>query len=90
MAENAQGKEFNLEDLLKMGKGIFEQVKKETSKNLNVLIAGKTGAGKSTLINALFGKEVAKTSDVPETDRVSEYIYNNFIQICEKNLCKIP
>ena len=36
MAENAQGKEFNLEDLLKMGKGIFEQVKKETSKNLNL------------------------------------------------------
>ena len=36
MAENAQGKEFNLEDLLKMGKGIFEQVKKETSKNLKI------------------------------------------------------
>ena len=80
MAENAQGKEFNLEDLLKMGKGIFEQVKKETSKNLNVLIAGKTGAGKSTLINAVFGSEVAPTgSGKPLTQNIEQYqITNDF------------
>lgn len=80
MAENAQEKEFNFEDLLKMGKGIFEQVKKETSKNLNVLIAGKTGAGKSTLINAVFGSEVAPTgSGDPVTQNIEQYqITNNF------------
>ena len=80
MAENAQEKEFNFEDLLKMGKGIFEQVKKETSKNLNVLIAGKTGAGKSTLINAVFGSEVAPTgSGEPVTQNIEQYqITNDF------------
>lgn len=80
MAENAQEKEFNLEDLLKIGKGIFEQVKKETSKNLNVLIAGKTGAGKSTLINAVFGSEVALTgSGEPVTQNIKQYkITNDF------------
>lgn len=44
----------------------------------SLMVYGCYNAGKSTLINALFGKEVAKTSDVPETDRVNEYIYNNF------------
>lgn len=79
MAENTQEKEFNFEDLLKMGKGIFEQVKKETSKNLNVLIAGKTGAGKSTLINAVFGKEVAVTgSGRSVTQHVEKFTKDNF------------
>lgn len=80
MAENAQEKEFNFEDLLKKAKGIFEQVKKETSKNLNVLIAGKTGAGKSTLINAVFGSEVAPTgSGEPVTQNMEQYrITNDF------------
>lgn len=80
MAENAQEKEFNFEDLLKKAKGIFEQVKKETSKNLNVLIAGKTGAGKSTLINAVFGSEVAPTgSGEPVTQNIEQYkITNDF------------
>lgn len=80
MAENAQEKEFNFEDLLKKAKGIFEQVKKETSENLNVLIAGKTGAGKSTLINAVFGSEVASTgSGEPVTKNIKQYpITNDF------------
>lgn len=88
MAENAQGKEFNLEDLLKMGKGIFEQVKKETSKNLNVLIAGKTGAGKSTLINAVFGSKVAPTgSGKPLTQNIEQYqVTNNFSLFDTKGL----
>ena len=85
MAENAQEKEFNLEDLLKTGKEMFEKVKAETIepepiKALNVLIAGKTGAGKSTLINAVFGSEVAPTgSGKPLTQNIEEYpITNNF------------
>ena len=40
----------------------------------NLLILGKTGTGKSSLINALVGKEVAKVSDVePETDDIYPY-----------------
>ncbi len=88
MAENAQEKEFNLEDLLNKAKGIFEQVKKETSKNLNVLIAGKTGAGKSTLINAVFGSEIAPTgSGEPVTQNIEQYqVTNNFSLFDTKGL----
>lgn len=83
MAENAQNtqeKEFDLEKLFQVGKGIFEQIRKETSKNLNVLIAGKTGAGKSTLINAVFGSEVVPTgSGKPLTQNIKQYqVTNNF------------
>ncbi|MDY2763772.1 YcjF family protein [Campylobacter sp.] len=85
MAENAQGKEFNVEELLKMGKDAYDKIKNEKiepepTQPLNVLIAGKTGAGKSTLINAIFGKEVAPTgSGEPVTQRIIEYpITNNF------------
>lgn len=38
---------------------------------LNILIAGKTGVGKSTLINSVFGEELTKTAlGKPETEQV--------------------
>lgn len=54
----------------------FEKIKKEEQENnkLNVLILGKTGAGKSTLINTVFGEKVAKTgSGSPITANLNKY-----------------
>ena len=44
-------------------------------KSLGILVTGKTGAGKSTLVNALIGKYVAKEGGThkPETKEVVEY-----------------
>lgn len=45
-----------------------------------LMIYGAYNAGKSTLLNALFGKdELAKTGDAPETKDVHEYEYNGYI-----------
>ena len=40
----------------------------------NIMVAGITGTGKSTLINAIFGSEMAATGmGTPVTDHISEY-----------------
>lgn len=43
---------------------VQKKLKEEYEKmgKVNIVIAGKTGVGKSTLINAMFGKKMAKTS----------------------------
>lgn len=44
----------------------------------NIIVAGITGTGKSTLINAIFGSEVAKTgSGRPVTEHIEEYQNND-------------
>ncbi|AJC89942.1 GTPase [Campylobacter subantarcticus] len=43
-----------------------------------MMVYGVYNSGKSTLINALVGKEVAKTGDAPETKQVQSYKYNDF------------
>ena len=50
----------------------------ERSKSVNVIVTGKTGVGKSTLVNGLVGREVAKEGDTlrPETTEVSSHIAN--------------
>lgn len=46
---------------------------KKTNKRANILIAGKTGVGKSTLINTVFRKELAKTgTGRPVTQEIRE------------------
>ncbi len=59
-----------------------EEIIEEENKQIpNIIIAGGTGVGKSTLINAVFGKEIAKTGiGLPVTDGVQEY-KNDFICI---------
>ena len=45
----------------------------------NVVVAGITGAGKSTLINAVFGHELAKTgTGRPITEQIAEYQSDDF------------
>ena len=44
-----------------------------------IMVYGTYNAGKSTLLNAIFGKEeMAKTGDAPETYEISEYTYNGY------------
>jgi len=40
-----------------------------------IMLFGFYNAGKSTLLNALLGREIAKVSDVPETKVITEYDY---------------
>ena len=48
--------------------------------NPSIMIYGTYNAGKSTLLNALFGKEeMAKTGDSPETAEVHGYEYNGVV-----------
>ncbi len=43
-------------------------------KPLNLLLVGRTGAGKSSLINTLFASDKAAVDILPSTDRLQDYI----------------
>lgn len=55
-------------------KNSVENIDEENLPDANILVAGITGTGKSTLLNAVFGNEAAKTgTGKPVTDRLQEY-----------------
>ncbi|WP_120944817.1 YcjF family protein [Helicobacter labacensis] len=69
---------LDLEDLMSKGFKKAQAIMAKapvTHYNLNVLVAGGTGVGKSTLINAVFGEQVAPTGQgEPVTQEIQRYI----------------
>jgi uncharacterized protein (DUF697 family)/GTP-binding protein EngB required for normal cell division len=68
--------DLDIGSILKNFKNFDEQVKLEVKKmkNLNIINIGKTGVGKSTIINAIFCKNLAKTGiGKPVTPHCEEY-----------------
>jgi len=50
-----------------------ESVEQVEAKPVNILLVGRTGAGKSSVINTLFDGERAEVDVLPSTDRISTY-----------------
>lgn len=51
---------------------------KRQKADAHIMVYGVYNAGKSTLINALLGQEVAEIDDVPKTDSVSAYRWKQY------------
>ena len=71
----------NFEEIIAMAKTELSKNKTQNY-DLNVLIAGSTGVGKSTLINTVFGKKVALTGQgAPITQQITKYSLENGFSI---------
>ena len=85
--ENETGRELQVVELLKdsvdastgeVTYSEYESKKNINKEKVNIIVAGKTGVGKSSLINYIFGKEVAKVGDgQPVTQEIQEYNLEN-------------
>lgn len=73
----------NFEEIIAMAKTELSKNKTHVENyDLNVLIAGSTGVGKSTLINTVFGKKVALTGQgAPITQQITKYSLENGLSI---------
>lgn len=54
-----------------------EPVEKVAAEPVEILLAGRTGAGKSSLINALFRADLAEVDILPSTDRLQHYLWRS-------------
>lgn len=50
-------------------------------KNLQIMFFGAYNSGKSTIINALLGQELAAVEDIPTTDKIDYYDWNGYVLI---------
>ena len=61
-----------------LGEGVdWAEIGKGLSAPFLFVVCGEVNAGKSTLLNGLFGREVCRVSVLPETDRVLWYRYGD-------------
>ena len=78
---NTDNNSFSGIDLLSAVKGCFDRIALSTDnlKHLNIMLVGKSGVGKSTLINNLFRERLALTGGVrPVTHDITGYSKPNF------------
>ncbi len=77
LASAIQNLNISEEDKLR----IHENLLRLKGKQINLMITGATGSGKSSTINALFGEEVAKVGSTPdpETMTIQKYIMDNLV-----------
>jgi predicted GTPase len=54
-----------------------EPVEAVEQKPVNILLAGRTGAGKSSLINTLFQADYAEVDVLPSTDKIQNYLWTS-------------
>lgn len=58
---------------------LISDIQQESNKKeLHIMLYGAYNAGKSTFVNALLGKDAAPVADIPKTDRVDPYSWNEY------------
>lgn len=80
----AAGAALDMTGLTRVLSAKWEERQAEMGK-VNILIAGRSGVGKSTLVNAIFGREVAKTGlGRPVTDSIVWYEPDDLpVRLCD-------